>query len=170
MSYKDNVSYSLVKLSDSEINESDKTPLAASQDQHISSSAQDSSSILSRSLLDRILDFIEGAWIFELFSWLVSAVLTFSLVILLRRYQDNEVPKWPYRVTLNAVIATMSTLARALLVLPVVQAISQLKWIWFIQKKRLSDLEDFDEASRGAWGSLKLLRLILNGYVLSLRS
>ncbi len=37
------------------------------------------------------------------------------------------------------------------------EALSQLKWLWYRQQHRLSDIEVFDKASRGAYGSLKLL-------------
>lgn len=38
-------------------------------------------------------------------------------------------------------------------------AISQSKWLWYRQSepRRLQDLELFDQASRGPWGSLELL-------------
>ncbi|KAK7522878.1 uncharacterized protein IWZ02DRAFT_256565 [Phyllosticta citriasiana] len=35
--------------------------------------------------------------------------------------------------------------------------LSQSKWLWFSQPKKLSDLELFDQASRGPWGSTCLI-------------
>ncbi|KAI0817888.1 hypothetical protein GGR55DRAFT_622433 [Xylaria sp. FL0064] len=42
--------------------------------------------------------------------------------------------------------------------LPPSECISQLKWQWFSQQpRRLIDIEHFDAASRGPWGSLRFL-------------
>lgn len=35
--------------------------------------------------------------------------------------------------------------------------ISQFKWLWFTRPRELADIERFDRASRGAWGSFLLL-------------
>ncbi|EFQ34321.1 uncharacterized protein GLRG_09465 [Colletotrichum graminicola M1.001] len=42
-------------------------------------------------------------------------------------------------------------------VLPVVESLSQYKWNWYKSPRPLKDFGAFDEASRGPWGSLKLL-------------
>ena len=104
--------------------------------------------------------FLIRTWLPEILCWLVSALLTIGLIALLHHYQNQAVPKWPYRITLNAVIALLSTLAKASLLLPVAQALSQLKWLWFTSEHKLSDIGAFDDASRGTLGSLKLLRLL----------
>ena len=53
----------------------------------------------------------------------------------------------------------LSKIASAALILPISEAIGQLKWAWFQGKtsKDAYDFEIFDKASRGAWGSLLLL-------------
>ena len=50
-------------------------------------------------------------------------------------------------------------MASAALILPISEAIGQLKWTWFHGKKSRDafDFEIFDKASRGAWGSFMLL-------------
>jgi hypothetical protein len=49
-------------------------------------------------------------------------------------------------------------MAGAALILPVSEALGQLKWSWFQQNsKQMWDFEIFDNASRGPWGSLLLL-------------
>ncbi|KAJ9133832.1 hypothetical protein NKR23_g10502 [Pleurostoma richardsiae] len=44
-------------------------------------------------------------------------------------------------------------------ILPIVEGLSQLKWMWFMSRrpKPLIDFQLFDEASRGSWGCLKSL-------------
>lgn len=53
----------------------------------------------------------------------------------------------------------LSKLASAALILPISEAIGQLKWSWFQgnNSKEMLDFEIFDKASRGAWGSFLLL-------------
>ena len=73
------------------------------------------------------------------------------------RYLDNKsLNKWPLGLTL---IAILSKIASAALILPISEAIGQLKWTWFHGKKSRDafDFEIFDKASRGAWGSFMLL-------------
>lgn len=61
-------------------------------------------------------------------------------------------------ITLNAYIATLSRVASASLMLPVSEALGQLKWSWFQgHSKKMWDFELFDNASRGPWGSFMLL-------------
>ena len=53
----------------------------------------------------------------------------------------------------------LSKVASAALILPISEAIGQLKWTWFQgnESKEMIDFEIFDKASRGAWGSFLLL-------------
>jgi len=43
------------------------------------------------------------------------------------------------------------------LILPVSEAIGQLKWIWFQKEAALWDFQVYDAASRGPWGAALLL-------------
>jgi len=61
-------------------------------------------------------------------------------------------------ITLNAFVAFFTTLAAVTLLIPVTEAVSQWKWNYFMTEQPLSDFEVFDDASRGAWGSVLLLR------------
>lgn len=57
------------------------------------------------------------------------------------------------------VVTILSKVASAALILPISEAIGQLKWTWFHGKNSRDafDFEIFDKASRGAWGSVMLL-------------
>ena len=50
---------------------------------------------------------------------------------------------------------------KAAILIVVNEGLSQLKWLWFRDTRRLHDMVAFDEASRGTWGSLKLLKTVL---------
>ncbi|KAK4449583.1 hypothetical protein QBC34DRAFT_462796 [Podospora aff. communis PSN243] len=81
-----------------------------------------------------------------------------SIIAVLSVWQDQPLSKWPLPVSINAIVSILSAIFKASLVLPVSEGISQLKWIWFASGRRpLSDLDVFDRASRGPWGSFRLL-------------
>jgi hypothetical protein len=111
-------------------------------------------------------------WLFEIFSVTTSAccmgannelsmrlLLTDSvgaIIALLASLRDAPLARWPLGLT---IITVLSKLASAALILPISEAIGQLKWSWFHGKeaKDAFDFEIFDKASRGAWGSILLL-------------
>jgi hypothetical protein len=85
-----------------------------------------------------------------------------SIIGVLIYFKDDPLSKWTLAdrtgVTLNAYISVLSKMAGAALILPVSEALGQLKWSWFQQNsKRMWDFEIFDNASRGPWGSMLLL-------------
>ena len=97
-------------------------------------------------------------------------VSTIALCKVLKKYDNNAAPN-PSKivginVTLNTLVSVLSTISRAALLLAVSECISQLKWIWYLNKYRpLEDLDVFNDASRGAWGGLQLLWKINIQYV-----
>ncbi|GES64543.1 hypothetical protein AAWM_03962 [Aspergillus terreus] len=95
------------------------------------------------------------AW--ELGGVVASAGLLAAMLVLLGVCDQQPQPTWPH-ISLNAVISVLSTLSKASLVFSVGESLGQLKWVWFNQQERpLLDLQSFDRASRGAWGSLGLV-------------
>ncbi|KAF2653136.1 hypothetical protein K491DRAFT_603420 [Lophiostoma macrostomum CBS 122681] len=103
-------------------------------------------------------------WLMEIISWSLSALCIAAIVIVLHHYQHQPLPKWPLGLTLNAYISVLAKFASAALLLPVSEALGQLKWSWFQtnsgkdkQSKKMWDFELFDNASRGPWGSFMLL-------------
>ncbi|OTA55100.1 hypothetical protein K449DRAFT_438930 [Hypoxylon sp. EC38] len=98
-----------------------------------------------------------GWWLFEIIAWVVSAISLAVIIIVIAVTDEKPLPQWPMNITLNSFVSFMSTLMKAALVIPVTEGISQLKWVWFKKAESLDDIQTFDEASRGTWGSLKLL-------------
>ncbi|KAL5438823.1 hypothetical protein PMIN06_010145 [Paraphaeosphaeria minitans] len=98
-------------------------------------------------------------WLLEIISWVLSALCMAGIGIMLTLYHDKNLPKWPLGLTLNAYISILSKVASAALLLPVSEALGQLKWSWFQgdNSKKMWDFEIFDNASRGPWGSFLLL-------------
>ncbi len=81
------------------------------------------------------------------------------IVVMLARSDGNPPPSLPLGITLNTFVAFFTSLAKVAFMLPVVEGLGQLKWMWFTSSKArpLIDFQMFDEASRGGWGSLRLL-------------
>ncbi|PSN62448.1 hypothetical protein BS50DRAFT_502179 [Corynespora cassiicola Philippines] len=98
-------------------------------------------------------------WMLEIISWLLGALCMGTIIVVLFLYGGKPVPKqWPLSITLNAYIAVLSRAASAALLLPVSEALGQLKWSWFQgSSKKMWHFELFDSASRGPWGSFLLL-------------
>ncbi|KAJ4299700.1 hypothetical protein N0V90_004946 [Kalmusia sp. IMI 367209] len=98
-------------------------------------------------------------WLIEIISWCLSAACMAGIGIMLIVYKNKTIPRWPLGLTLNAYISVLAKVASAALLLPVSEALGQLKWSWFQgdSSKKMWDFELFDSASRGPWGSFLLL-------------
>ncbi|OLN94121.1 hypothetical protein CCHL11_07147 [Colletotrichum chlorophyti] len=96
-------------------------------------------------------------WWQEVIWCLISLACIIVLVTVLQSYDNQPLPNWPHGLTLNTVVAFISTFCRTSFVLPVVEGLSQYKWNWYKSPRPLGDFKIFDEASRGPWGSLRLL-------------
>ncbi|KAH7093062.1 hypothetical protein FB567DRAFT_433121 [Paraphoma chrysanthemicola] len=101
-------------------------------------------------------------WLLEIISWLISAICMGAIIAALAVLQDQPASRWPFDkagLTLNAFVSILSRIAGAALLLPVAEALGQLKWIWFVRgdSKKMWDFEMFDNASRGPWGAFLLL-------------
>ena len=106
--------------------------------------------------------YVTNGWLVELLSVLLGIVALIALCVLLKRYDGKAAPRVNavagVNITLNTLVSILSTISRAALLLSVSECISQSKWSWFLDRQKpLEDLDVFDEASRGAWGGLKLL-------------
>ncbi|KAG4426773.1 hypothetical protein IFR04_000204 [Cadophora malorum] len=107
-----------------------------------------------------------GSWFLEILC-LVVGILSFGASIaLLVVFHDKPLPQWPFGITLNTLIALVSAITNASLAVPLASGFGQLKWNWFKRKPSpLTDMELFDEASRGSWGAVRLLSSCRGGYI-----
>lgn len=74
-------------------------------------------------------------WLIEIISWTLSACCMTGIIIVLYFYRDKPLPKWPLGLTLNVYISVLAKVSSAALLLPVSEALGQLKWNWFQAKK-----------------------------------
>jgi hypothetical protein len=101
-----------------------------------------------------------GDWRWEFVAAGFSLVCVIAVITLLAAYQEKPLSSWHfvYNITPNTLVALLSTLSRTALIVPVASCISQLKWIHLVNSPRsLRELQVFDDASRGPWGSLELI-------------
>ena len=107
----------------------------------------------------RCLSIESNWWLTELTRATSSIICLLAILWILRCQHNRPLPEWRYGISLNAVISALVTLAKALMTASVAACLGQLKWTQFNQQSGISlaELESVDQASRGAWGSIKLL-------------
>ncbi|KAL8744604.1 MAG: hypothetical protein Q9184_007981, partial [Pyrenodesmia sp. 2 TL-2023] len=108
----------------------------------------------NRSLLER---YVTDSCGMEILNWLVAALTLTVLLILLATFNQRSLSQWHSRLSLNIIIAVLSQLVQACLLLPIARGISQLQWLWYRQNRLLADMSYFDEGGRGLIDSLLLL-------------
>ncbi|KAK5061217.1 hypothetical protein LTR84_007759 [Exophiala bonariae] len=97
-------------------------------------------------------------WEWELSAAVLCVGALAAIVAVLINYDQKPVPELPVGLTMNAIIAFLSTIAKGALTLILAAILRQEKWLWFIDRPRpLSTIDSFEEASRGPYGSLMLL-------------
>jgi hypothetical protein len=110
-------------------------------------------------------------WIWQIASAIISiAGLAAIVVVLLEIDRNPRLASWTVspsskissiissNISPNTLIAIFAALSKAALLIVVADCIGQLKWIRFEERPHLlKELEVYDEATRGPWGSLKLL-------------
>ncbi|KAK2067063.1 hypothetical protein P8C59_000829 [Phyllachora maydis] len=103
-----------------------------------------------------------GSWTWELLALFVAIGIQGAVIAILAHFDGETVPEWPFSINLNTLVALLSTMLRAAMLLVVTQTLGQIKWSWFIERVRpLQQLHDFDQASRSILGSLRLVLIIL---------
>ena len=116
-------------------------------------------------------------------SCLLSCVALAAIVLTLALHAGRSMPQWPNLISINSLVAIFTAIMKAALLLPVTEGviishvavkakvprpnlcfvlteylgISQLKWLSFDNPRPLINLEHFDAASHGPWGSFLML-------------
>lgn len=97
-------------------------------------------------------------WIKELISFVGALSALAIMVTMLATHQDKMLPKWPTLISINSLISILTSIFKATMLLPVAEGISELKWVWFVDSRPLSDMDCFDSASRGPLGAFTLFK------------
>jgi hypothetical protein len=97
-------------------------------------------------------------WWWEIGSALLSVACVGAVTAVLRYIENKTIEEWGFSIAPNSLIAILTTISKAAMMVVIASCISQLKWSYFSKNPRLiKDLDRFDEASRGPWGSLIFL-------------
>jgi hypothetical protein len=102
-------------------------------------------------------------WVWEILSAVVAICLIIIITVLLASYDGKPTPDWGAHLNFNALLALLSTILRAMLVVIITQIICQKKWEWYRRDQScpLSDLQLFDSGSRGSFGALLLIPTVI---------
>ncbi|KAM3069121.1 hypothetical protein ACMFMG_010646 [Clarireedia jacksonii] len=99
-------------------------------------------------------------WWLELLAGILVIFSFSGLVAILRRYQNQPLPDWPLGFSINAALSVFGVIFKGPLLFIAAEGIGQMKWLWLSQRRSLSDLSVYDNASRGPSGSIRLLWLV----------
>ena len=110
-----------------------------------------------------------NTWVPEILAVIFSVGCIAALAVVLLTFNGRPAPQMRWGLTLNALISILATASKAALLAVVAAVISQLKWCWFSSDSRkLQDLQSFDDASRGVFGSILLLLGLQGRYLASI--
>ncbi|KAF2195656.1 hypothetical protein K469DRAFT_681934 [Zopfia rhizophila CBS 207.26] len=110
-----------------------------------------------RKLRYRVGHHIQRLWLWETSACVVAVCAHFAMIALLGVYDGARVSSWTKPWTLNSNISLMITVIKGAAMIPVAGSLGQLKWKRFWTYRGLSDMDIFDDASRGTLGSLRLV-------------
>jgi hypothetical protein len=105
-------------------------------------------------------------WLEAIYCILVIGSLI-AIMATISPYDGRPIPQWPYHLSVNTLIAIYTTVLRATMLIITAEGLSQLKWVWFSRHRPLQDLTRHDMASRGPWGSIRLLWTLRGRVVIS---
>ncbi|CCT63697.1 uncharacterized protein FFB20_02850 [Fusarium fujikuroi] len=96
------------------------------------------------------------SWLWETLSLLLALGLLIATIVIPAQNNNRVLKPWPYDISLNTIIAILSTFMRASMLLVVAELIGQMGWNALQKPRPVSDLHHFNNASRGILGAMKL--------------
>lgn len=98
-----------------------------------------------------------NSWFYETIAMCLSAACFAAIVFVLLIYNQERTPRLFYGITLNTIVSALATISKASLLFVVGECICQLRWIHLREWRHLLDVQTYNSASRGPWGSLILV-------------
>ncbi|CAJ0549714.1 Ff.00g033270.m01.CDS01 [Fusarium sp. VM40] len=96
------------------------------------------------------------SWLWESLSLVFAMALLITIIAVPAYYNNQILKQWPYDISLNTIVALLSTFMRASMLLVVAELVGQMGWQALRQPRPVSDIHHFNEASRGILGAIKL--------------
>lgn len=101
-------------------------------------------------------------WYWDFAGALVAVICMVLIAVTLIVADGKALDGWSLLISPNTIVAVLTTVARTALLVPLGSSISQLKWRHLLLKAQpLNHIQLFDNASRGPWGSLLMIRRLL---------
>lgn len=98
---------------------------------------------------------LRDAWAYETMSTIISICCTVSLSVIFWGIDGKPLSAWAFPIKLNTILSLLGAMMKATVAFSVGQSISQLKWLHFCHDSyQLIELQRFENAGRGPWGSL----------------
>lgn len=89
-------------------------------------------------------------WMWEILSLLWGIIGVLIIVALLLVYNNRPQSDWSGSISLNSLVALLTTVAKLGFVSANTAALGQLRWNWYSSPRPLGDWVTFDQASRGS--------------------
>jgi hypothetical protein len=105
----------------------------------------------------RLQDFMNTFWVYEILANIISLTMLVAIFGVLHHYNSWDVDLWSHSWALSSLVGFLATISQITMAVPLASGISQLKWTWYRESRKLTDLDKFDQSSRGPFGSVKLL-------------
>ena len=105
----------------------------------------------------RLQEFMNTFWVYEILASIISLTMLAAIFGVLHHYNSWDVDLWGHSWALSSLVGFLATISQITMAVPLASGISQLKWTWYKESRKLTDLDKFDQSSRGPFGSVKLL-------------
>ena len=90
-----------------------------------------------------------SGWKLELLACLAFLTALAAIVATIYPYQGKPLPQWPFRVSINTLLAIYGGVMKAATVYVVGSCLAQLQWSWFSSERPLIDLSRLADLSHG---------------------
>lgn len=105
----------------------------------------------------RLSHYFDDWWAWEILAGLFGTLCLLAIIVVLVMYDRHPQPELRWGITLNAIVALITTAMKGALLTPLMEGMSQFKWIAFAERERpLMDFNVYDGASRGGLNALML--------------
>ncbi len=99
-----------------------------------------------------------SGWSLEMVGLLLTIAAFISLLVVLKKVDNQPLSTWHFPFSVNTVISSLSIIIKTPLAFAVGSCLGQGKWSWFTKRSGpLSGFVTFDDASRGPLGCVALL-------------
>jgi len=87
----------------------------------VSSTLETAASPTRRNFSSRMLSLMNDLWVWEVLSCVLATICLVAIVAILAVHQDRPLPQWPNYISINSLIAIMTAIMKASLMVPVAE-------------------------------------------------